>query len=138
MGLSDHTFGLLVSTIALSIGANIIERHFTMSRTSEGPDHILSSEPEEMTRLVDISKTINDILGDGIKRVKTSEYDTINFQQKSLYALNNIKKGQVIEKSMITVKGPSGGLLPKYINIIDGRVALRNIDADYPITWNDV
>jgi len=138
VGLSDHTFGLLVSTIALSIGANIIERHFTMSRTSEGPDHILSSEPEEMTRLVDISKTINDILGDGIKRVKTSEYETINFQQKSLYALNNIKKGQVIEKSMITVKGPSGGLLPKYINIIDGRVALRNIDADYPITWNDI
>jgi sialic acid synthase SpsE/protoporphyrinogen oxidase len=138
VGLSDHTFGLLVSTIALSIGANIVERHFTMSKTSEGPDHILSSEPEEMTRLVEISKTINDILGDGIKRVKASEYDTINLQQKSLYALNDIKKGQVINKAMLTVKGPSGGLLPKYINIVDGRVASRDIAADFPITWEDI
>jgi sialic acid synthase SpsE/protoporphyrinogen oxidase len=138
VGLSDHTFGLLVSTIALSIGANIVERHFTMSKTSEGPDHILSSEPEEMTRLVEISKTINDILGDGIKRVKASEYDTINLQQKSLYALNDIKKGQVINKAMLTVKGPAGGLLPKYINIVDGRVASRDIAADFPITWEDI
>jgi sialic acid synthase SpsE len=138
VGLSDHTFGLLVSTVALSIGSNIIERHFTLSKTQEGPDHILSSEPDEMTRLVEISKTINDILGDGIKRVKTSEYDTINLQQKSLYAIQDIKKGQIINKEMLTVKGPSGGILPKYLNIVDGRVALRNILTDYPITWNDI
>ena len=138
VGLSDHTFGLLVSTIALSIGANIIERHFTMSKTSEGPDHILSSEPEEMEQLVSISKTINEVLGDGIKRVKSSEYDTINLQQKSLYALIDIKKGQIIKKEMLTVKGPSAGLLPKYLNIIDGRKALKDIDADFPITWDDI
>ena len=138
VGLSDHTFGLLVSTIALSIGADIVERHFTMSRTSEGPDHILSSEPEEMKQLVEISKSINEIVGDGIKRVKTSEYDTINLQQKSLYALIDIKKGHVINKEMLTVKGPSGGLLPKYINIVNGRKALRDIDADFPITWEDI
>ena len=138
VGLSDHTFGLLVSTVALSIGANIVERHFTMSKTLEGPDHILSSEPEEMRQLVEISKTINDILGDGVKRVKTSEYDTINLQQKSLYALIDIKKGQTINKSMLTVKGPSGGLLPKYINIVEGRKATRDIIADYPITWKDI
>jgi sialic acid synthase SpsE/protoporphyrinogen oxidase len=138
VGLSDHTFGLLVSTVALSIGANIIERHFTMSKTSEGPDHILSSEPEEMKRLVEISKTIDDVLGDGVKRVKSSEYDTINLQQKSLYALQNIRKGQTIKKEMLTVKGPSGGLLPKYLNIIEGRKALKDIEADFPITWEDI
>ena len=138
VGLSDHTFGLLVSTVALSIGAEIIERHFTLSRTLEGPDHILSSEPEEMKRLVDTSRIIKDILGDGVKRIKPSEYDTLNFQQKSLYALEDISRNQVITRDMLTVKGPSGGILPKYLDIIIGRKATKDIMEDYPISWNDI
>ena len=62
VGLSDHTFGLLASTISMSIGANVIERHFTLDRFMEGPDHILSSEPKEMKILVDRSKEIKKIL----------------------------------------------------------------------------
>jgi len=138
VGLSDHTFGLLVSQVALSIGANIIERHFTLDRTSEGPDHILSSEPDEMTQLVDFSKRIRRIIGNGVKQIQSSEYETINLQRKALYARSDIKKGQVIEKSVLQVKGPAGGILPKYMNIVEGRIARRDIYADYPITWNDV
>jgi sialic acid synthase SpsE/protoporphyrinogen oxidase len=138
IGLSDHSFGLLVSTVALSIGADIIERHFTLSKMSEGPDHILSSEPDEMRQLVETSKVIKDILGDGIKRIKSSEYDTLNLQQKSLYALIDIKKGQEILESMLAIKGPSVGILPKYLNIVKGRVAVNDIPADYPITWKDI
>ena len=82
VGLSDHTFGLMVSKIALSIGANIIERHFTLDRTSEGPDHILSSEPYEISELVDFSKRLSGILGDGVKKVQTSEFETFNLQRK--------------------------------------------------------
>ena len=138
VGLSDHTFGLTVSKIALSIGANIIERHFTLDRTSEGPDHILSSEPEEISILVDFSNRLNVILGDGVKKVQATEYETYNLQRKSLYASVNIKKGQIIEKNLIQVKGPSGGIMPKFLNIVEGRVAQRDIHADYPITWNDI
>ena len=136
VGLSDHSFGLLVSTVALSIGSDIIERHFTLNKTLEGPDHILSSEPQEMERLVETSRVIKDILGDGIKRIKSNEYETMNLQQKSLYALVDISKDQTISRDMLTVKGPSGGILPKYLDIVVGRVATQDIPADYPITWN--
>jgi len=138
VGLSDHTFGLTVSQIALSIGANIIERHFTLDRTSEGPDHILSSEPDELSKLVDFSKRLSGILGDGVKKVQTTEYETFNLQRKSLYASSDIKKGQLIDRSLLFVKGPSGGILPKYLNIVEGRTAKKDIYADHPITWNDI
>jgi len=138
VGLSDHTFGVSVSHTALALGANVIERHFTLDRSFEGPDHILSSEPEEFAELVTMSKNIPKIIGDGIKRIQPNEYDTINTQRKSLYAACDIKKGQILEKEMITIKGPGGGLLPKYLNIVIGRPARDNIDMDYPITWNNI
>ena len=136
VGLSDHTFGLFVSQTAICLGANVIERHFTLDRTFEGPDHILSSEPDEMLELVSMSEKIPAILGNGVKRIQPNEYDTINTQRKSLYASCNIKKGDVIDKKMISIKGPGGGLLPKYFDIIIGRVAKQDINKDFPITWD--
>jgi sialic acid synthase SpsE len=135
VGLSDHTFGLFVSHTALVLGANIIERHFTLDRTFEGPDHILSSEPDEFTELVSMSKLIPKIMGDGKKRIQPNEYDTLNTQRKSLYASRNILSGQKITKEMINIKGPGGGLLPKYLDIVIGREAVSDIDEDHPITW---
>ena len=135
VGLSDHTFGLFVSHTALVMGANVIERHFTLDRTFEGPDHILSSEPNEFSKLVTIAKTIPQIMGDGLKRIQPNEYDTINTQRKSLYAACNINKGQTITEEMLIVKGPGGGLLPKYLNIVIGREAKSDIEEDFPITW---
>lgn len=136
VGLSDHTFGLFVSQTAITIGANLIERHFTLDRSLEGPDHILSSEPEEFRRLVEISKKIPLILGDSMKRINPSEYTTINMQRKSLHAARDIKKGENMTKDMIAIKGPGGGLLPRYLDIVIGREAKTDIEEDYPITWD--
>ena len=138
VGLSDHTFGLLSSQLAISLGANLIERHFTLDRAMEGPDHILSSEPEEMKKLVEYAKLIPKMLGDGVKVIQPNEYLTLNSQRKSLYASKNIKKGQIINSGMIAIKGPGGGLLPKYIEIVIGRTAKNNIDKDLPIMWKDI
>ena len=138
VGLSDHTFGLFISHTSMAIGANVIERHFTLDRTLEGPDHILSSEPEEMKELVSISKKIPLILGDGIKRIQPNEYGTLNTQRKSIYAAIKIKKGQIIKKDMLVIKGPGGGLLPRYLDIVIGRKAAHDIDKDYPITWEKI
>ncbi len=135
VGLSDHSFGLFASHTAIAIGANLIERHFTLDRTFEGPDHILSSEPDEFAALVQIAKRVPAVLGDGIKRIQPDEYDTLNTQRKSLYAACDIKAGQTITKEMVTIKGPGGGLLPKYLDIVVGRVATKDIEEDYPITW---
>ena len=177
VGLSDHTFGIFVSQLSIATGANIIERHFTLNRHMEGPDHILSSEYKEMKHLVssankiskilkknykkeislnnvmnkiiavkklipefknNTSDKINKILGDGIKKIEPNEYLNLNLQRKSIYAKKDIKKEQIITENMLTIKGPAGGLLPKYLDIIIGRKALVNIYEDYPITWEDI
>ena len=136
VGLSDHTFGLLASTISMSIGAHVIERHFTLDRYMEGPDHILSSEPDEMKILVDRSKQIPIILGDGIKKIQNGEYFNINLQRKCLYVNKDLLKGDIITKKDITIKGPGGGILPKYIDLVIGRKLTEDILNDFPITWD--
>ena len=138
VGLSDHTFGLFVSHTAMAIGANVIERHFSLSRTMEGPDHILSSEPKEMASLVEMAQRIPNILGDGVKDIKPNEYITLNSQRKCLYAAKNIKAGEIIDEEMIVIKGPGGGILPRYFDIIVGRRASVDIDSDTPITWEKI
>ena len=138
IGLSDHTFGLLASTISLSLGANVIERHFTLDRFMEGPDHILSSEPKEMKELVELSKSIGKILGDGIKKIQPGEYLNLNLQRKSIYANKALKVGDVLEKEDIVIKGPGGGILPKYIDIVIGRIIQEEILKDHPITWTKI
>jgi sialic acid synthase SpsE len=131
----------------------------------DGPDHILSSNLEEMKTICNFAKKfkkntdsifcnlkkykvekivkkilnkdyIDKILGDGVKRIQPSEYETINTQRKSLYAKKNIKRGQILKKADFIIKGPGGGILPKYIDIITGKKAKQNVDVDYPITWD--
>ncbi len=138
VGLSDHTFGLFVSHTAMVLGANVIERHFTLSRTMVGPDHILSSELQELTKLVNISKRLPKVLGNGIKQVQPAELMTLNMQQKSIYAAKNLRKGHKIECSDLVIKGPGGGILPKYMDILIGRKVNLNIKKDTAINWNDL
>lgn len=138
VGLSDHSLGLMASQTALALGANIIERHFTLDRTMEGPDHILSSEPEEMRALVRYAGLINQMLGDGIKKIEACEYNMINTQRKSLYVNQDISKGDIITRDKIAIKGPGVGLHPRYLDVVIGRQARQDLEADYPITWDTV
>ena len=136
VGFSDHYPGIEISLMSIGLGANIIERHFTLNKKLEGPDHILSSEPNEMKRLVEISKNSQNILGDGIKKIQPSEYVVINSQRKSIYAKRNLKRGERITKNNIIIKGPGGGILPKYLDLILNKKIRTNIYKDYPITWD--
>jgi N,N'-diacetyllegionaminate synthase len=138
VGLSDHTFGLFVAHTAIAIGADVVERHFTLDRTFEGPDHILSSEPDEIAELVAMAKKIPAVMGDGSKRIQPNEYDTLNTQRKSLYAACDIKKGDIVTENMVAIKGPGGGILPKYLELVVGRIARADVEADFPITWDDI
>ena len=153
VGFSDHTTDLLASKTAISMGASIIERHFTLNKTMEGPDHILSSDKEEMLKLVKFKgyfekynkwfKKLNKkdkeivkiILGDGVKKIQPNEYLTINSQKKSLYAKKLIRKGEKFSMQNIIIKGPAGGIMPKFINIILNRKSITKIEKDEPITW---
>lgn len=138
VGFSDHTPGLAISTMAMALGANVIERHFTLDRTLEGPDHIFSSEPDEMTEFTRLAGLVNSIIGDGIKKISPSEYETINSFKKTIYAQVPIRAGTAISENMLAIKGPAGGLPPKFWNMVVGRVCKRDIQADHPITWDDI
>ncbi len=138
VGFSDHSIGLTAATVALSLGAVAIERHFTFDRFMEGPDHILSSDPEEMKELVRLSRTIHLIKGHAEKKIMGSEIETISRFKKGLYAKVNIQEGQKITVAMLAIKGPGGAILPKYLDSVVGKVAKTTIAADYPIRWEHV
>ena len=158
VGFSDHTTDLLSSKVAIVRGANVIERHFTLNKKMEGPDHILSSDKKEMAELVNYKKFFSTweswknknfknsniqqstklLLGNGVKKIQPNEYITINSQKKSLYAKKKIKRGETFTKYNVSIKGPVAGLMPKYYDIIIGRTAKKNIETDYPITWENI
>jgi len=138
IGFSDHTVGLLASTVSFSLGADLLEKHFTLDKYMEGPDHILSSDPEEMIKLVSTRNKVFTALGDGIKRPAPIEYQQINRQRKSLFASQNIEKGETLDLDNISIKGPGLGLQPKYLPLVLGKKVTRPIELDMPITWDDI
>ncbi|KKW47170.1 MAG: N-acetylneuraminate synthase [Candidatus Kaiserbacteria bacterium GW2011_GWA2_58_9] len=138
VGLSDHSIGLSVASVALALGAEVIERHFTLDRFMEGPDHILSSDPEEMKELVRLSHLIPVIKGSSEKVILGSERETINRFKKCLYAAIDIPAGKKITERMIAVKGPGGGILPKYLDVVVGKTAKAYIQKDRAIEWRHI
>ena len=138
VGYSDHTIGNLIANVAISLGANVIEKHFTINRHFEGPDHILSADAKEMAGLVNDRNTIWSAIGDGIKRPAPSEFKQINLQRKSLFTAQPIKAGEKITLNSIVIKGPGHGLLPKYLPIVIDKTVIRDVPADFPLTWDDL
>lgn len=138
IGLSDHFPGIEIALMSVGLGANIIERHFTINKKFEGPDHILSSEPHELQKLINISKNSEEILGTGEKIIQDSEYININSQRKSIYASKNLKKGQKLTMNNISIRGPGGGILPKYLDLILNKKINSNINIDMPVKWENL
>lgn len=135
IGYSDHSENLLSSIVALSKGSNVIERHFTLDKKMDGPDHILSSTPEEIKNLVYYSREIPKIIGDGYKKIQPNEYQTLNSQKKTLYTRIKIKKGDKFSEKNMIIKGPAGGLPAKYFDLIVNKRSKIDIDSDLPIKW---
>ena len=85
-----------------------------------------------------MAEKIPAVMGDGSKRVQPNEYDTLNTQRKSLYAACDVKKGDIVAENMVVIKGPGGGILPKYLELVVGRIARADVEEDFPITWDDI
>jgi len=118
-GYSDHTQGITISIAAAAMGSNIIEKHFTIDKNMEGPDHKASLNPLELKEMVEAIRDIEIALGTGIKRYNTSEVDTMKAARKSVVASRNIKMGEIINLTDLDYKRPGTGLSPKlYIDII--------------------
>jgi sialic acid synthase SpsE len=112
VGYSDHTAGINVSLAAVAIGAEIIEKHFTLDRSMRGPDHMASIEPGELMEMVKSIREIEIALGDSKKRVTDSELKNKALARKSIVAAVDINEGDIITDDMLTTKRPGTGLSP--------------------------
>jgi len=137
IGFSDHTLGNHISFAAVAMGAKVIEKHFTLDRNQDGPDHKFALEPEELKALIKGIRDIEKALGDGLKKPHFLELEE-NYEKgrRSIIAIQNIPKGIKITREMLIVKRPGYGIKPKHIKLILGREAKVNIEKEQWITWD--
>ncbi len=130
VGYSDHTKGIEVPVAAVALGATVIEKHFTLDRNMEGPDHKASLEPEELAAMVTSIHHIEKALGTGDKTPSPSEKKNIFVARKSLVAKTAIKAGETLTEKNVTVKRPGNGISPMKWNDIIGKKAIRDFEED--------
>ena len=137
IGFSDHTLGIHISLAAVSMGARVIEKHFTLNKKDEGPDHKFSIEPQELKDLVSKIRDIESAMGTGRKEPHKLELEE-NFEKgrRSIIANQKIPKGTFLTKDMLIIKRPGYGIKPKFIHILEGRKAQVDIEEDPWITWD--
>ncbi|UWG97849.1 N-acetylneuraminate synthase [Dehalobacter sp. DCM] len=130
VGYSDHTLGIEAAVAAVALGAAVIEKHFTLDKNLEGPDHKASLNPKELKAMVSAIRNIELALGDGLKRVSKSEEPNKQAARKSIVAKRHIAKGEVFTQDNLTVKRPGNGISPmKWFEVL-GLRATRDFCED--------
>jgi N,N'-diacetyllegionaminate synthase len=130
VGYSDHTPGIDIPIAAVSLGASVIEKHITLDRNMDGPDHKMSLEPEEFRRMVAGIRNIEKALGNGIKRSSVSEGRNRRIVRKSIIAARHIRKGEVLTEENMTTKRPATGIDPMEWDRVIGKIAKRDFAED--------
>ena len=134
VGYSDHTVGIEVPTAAVALGAQTIEKHFTLDKSLPGPDHKASLNPEELAAMVSAIRNIEQALGSEEKTVSDSERPNIEVARKSIVAARDIRKGEIFTEENITVKRPGNGISPMQWDSVIGQTANKNFNYDELIT----
>ncbi len=130
VGYSDHTLGIEIPIAAVAMGAKVIEKHFTLDRSMEGPDHKASLEPQELEQMIKAIRNIEKALGNGIKNPSPSEEKNMAIARKSIVAKKEIKKGEFLTKENLTIKRPGSGINPMRWNEVLGQIAKRDFLDD--------
>lgn len=130
VGYSDHTQGIEVPIAAVAMGASVIEKHFTLDKTMDGPDHKASLEPEELKQMVRAIRNIEAALGSGEKTPSESEIPNRDIVRKSIVASKKIKSGEIFSEDNLTTKRPGNGISPMMWEKVLGQVAKRDYRED--------
>lgn len=138
MGYSDHTLGVGVSVAAVALGAKVIEKHFTLDRHAEGPDHKASLEPGELKALIQQIRDVESALGSPIKQPTASELKVREVVRRSVTSTKAIKQGQSLQASDLVLLRPGNGIAPKELASLIGRVASRDIPEGTTLAWSDI
>lgn len=130
VGYSDHTQGIEVPIAAAAMGATVIEKHFTLDKNMEGPDHKASLNPAELKQMVSAIRNIEQAIGNGLKEPSSSEMANKAVARKSIVASRSIKQGEVFSEDNLTTKRPGTGISPmKWYDVV-GKIAVRDFKED--------
>ena len=138
VGYSDHTKGLEIPVAAVARGACVIEKHFTLDRNMEGPDHKASIEPDELKQMVSMIRHVEVAVGDGVKKVSASEAKNQDIARKSIIAKTAIKTGDIFTEENITTKRPGNGINPMRWFELIGKKAKHDYEEDYLIEKDEL
>jgi len=130
VGYSDHTKGIEIPIAAVAMGATVIEKHFTLDRNMEGPDHKASLEPDELKAMVTAIRNVEVAMGSGEKKPAASEKKNMEVARKSIVAKRNISKGEIFTEENLTVKRPGNGINPMRWFEVIGQSAKRDFKED--------
>jgi N-acetylneuraminate synthase len=130
VGYSDHTVGIAVPIAAAAMGASVIEKHFTLDKNMEGPDHRASLEPEELKQMVRSIRNIERAMGSGKKQPSPSEQKNISIARKSIVAKRKIKQGEQLTEDNLYIKRPGNGISPMRWYEIIGTAAVKDFEED--------
>jgi len=137
VGLSDHSMGTVASIVATTLGACVIEKHFTLSRADGGVDSHFSLEPQELRQLVEEVRRTRQMLGSVRFGPGASDEGSVVFR-RSLYAVADIAPGEVLTRDNVRSIRPGHGLAPRYLDLVLGRKATRTVPRGTPIDWSQI
>lgn len=137
VGYSDHTIGIEVPIAAVALGATIIEKHFTLDRTMEGPDHAASIEPEELKQMVVAIRNIEKALGSEVKQASSSEMKNIAIARKSIHLSRSMSAGEILTKEDFEMLRPGDGISPMNYHEIIGRTLIKSLPKGQKLSFQD-
>ncbi|VVB88546.1 NeuB family protein [uncultured archaeon] len=138
VGYSDHTLGVEIPIAAVAMGAKVIEKHFTLDRDLEGPDHKASIESDELRAMISAIRNVEKALGDGIKKPIKNEAELRKIARRSLVLVRDVKAGETIAANDVTTKRPGTGIQPEFLDLIIGMQAKKNMNAESVLKWEDL
>jgi sialic acid synthase SpsE len=136
VGYSDHTLGIEIPIAAVALGAEVIEKHFTLDRSMQGPDHAASLEPTELIQMVKAIRNIELGMGSGLKEPSPSELKNIAIARKSIHAARDIEEGSVIEEKDLVMLRPGDGISPMDMEKVIGKIAIKSITVGTKLDFN--
>jgi sialic acid synthase SpsE len=138
IGYSDHTSGFEIAVMAVSMGASMIEKHFTLDTTMIGPDHFASLDPTGFQHMVSAIRHVEQALGSSKKQPTSDEQESLQFMRRSIHAVQTIEKGDEITWDKVKILRPNDGISPWDIDAIIGKKTTKTIKQYQPVTWDDL
>ncbi len=136
VGYSDHSEGILLPLAAVALGAAILEKHFTLDKQMEGPDHKVSMDPGELKNLVAGIRLVEAGLGNGIKMPSPEERENLRLSRRSIVTARDVRAGEPIEAGMLEFKRPGTGIEPKLVSVLIGARARLDLQRDTVLQWD--